>query len=144
MDRPGRFIERYRGWAYAMRDAFRALSPDDDYRYWFDPFWVRAEPYRVAIAPGQSTVVKVWVRNFRPASQRHRIVLHAPPGIRVEPAVIEGALEGESRLAFPVKVTATVAAAPGASLVGLDVTLDGHRYGEWFDFVLGISAGPAR
>jgi hypothetical protein len=39
-------------WAYEMRDAFRALSPDDDYRYWFDPFWVRVEPYRVKLTPG--------------------------------------------------------------------------------------------
>jgi glyoxylase-like metal-dependent hydrolase (beta-lactamase superfamily II) len=47
MDRPAKFIERYRRWAYDMRDAFRTLSPEREYRYWFDPFWVRAEPYRV-------------------------------------------------------------------------------------------------
>ena len=47
MDHPAAFIERYRQWSYEMRDAFQALSPDPDYRYWFDPFWVRAEPYRV-------------------------------------------------------------------------------------------------
>ena len=40
MDHPGAFIERYRKWSYEMRDAFQALSPDPDYRYWFDPFWV--------------------------------------------------------------------------------------------------------
>lgn len=38
MDHPSNFIERYRKWSYAMRDAFQSLSPDKDYRYWFDPF----------------------------------------------------------------------------------------------------------
>ncbi|MCL4180379.1 MAG: MBL fold metallo-hydrolase [Verrucomicrobia bacterium] len=143
MDRPAQFIERYRRWAYEMRDAFRALSPDD-YRYGFDPFWVRVEPYRVALAPGESAEVKVWVRNFRSTSQAHRIEFHAPEGLRIEPAVLEGALESDSRQAFPVRVSATAAAVPGVNLVGLDVTLDGRRYGEWFDFVVGNSAGVTR
>ena len=138
MDRPAQFIERYRRWAYEMRDAFRALSPDEDYRYWFDPFWVRAEPYRVALAPGASAEARVWLRNFRSVRQAHRLELHAPPGLRVEPAVLEGALETESRAAFSVRVTATAAARPGVHLVGLDLTLDGRRYGQWFDFVVGL------
>jgi hypothetical protein len=33
-------------------------------------------------------------------------------------------------------VKATAAAAPGVSLVALDVTIDDRRYGEWFDFVV--------
>ena len=40
MDHPAQFIERYRRWAYEMREAFQSLSPEQDYRYWFDPFWL--------------------------------------------------------------------------------------------------------
>src|SRR5208283_1632269 len=69
MDHPAAFIERYRKWSYEMRAAFQALSPDPDYRYWFDPFWVRAEPYRVVLRPGQSETVNLHVRNFRPGKQ---------------------------------------------------------------------------
>jgi hypothetical protein len=29
-------------------------------------------------------------------------------------------------------------AATGVGIVGLDVTLDDRRYGEWFDFIVGI------
>jgi glyoxylase-like metal-dependent hydrolase (beta-lactamase superfamily II) len=144
MDRPAQFIERYRRWAYEMRDAFRALSADDDYRYWFDPFWVRAEPYRVSIAPGESAEIKVWVRNFRPTRQSHRIALVAPAGIRVEPPFLEGALEGESRRAFAVRVSATSTAVAGVNLMGLDVTRDGRHYGQWFDVVVGIRAAVNR
>jgi hypothetical protein len=139
MDQPAGLIERYRRWAYEMRDAFRALSPDEDYRYWFDPFWVRGEPYRTALAPGADAEVRVWVRNFRPIWQRHRVELHAPPGLRIEPSVIEGELAGSARRAFPVRVTALDTATAGVHLIGLDVTLDGRRYGQLFDFVVGIS-----
>lgn len=143
MERTGPFIERYRRWAYAMRDVFRALCPDDEYRYWFDPFWVRVEPYRTTLAPGGSAELKVWVRNFRQGRQAHRLELHAPRGLRVEPTVIEGALEGESRAAVPLRVTATTTAAQ-VSLVGLDVTLDGKHYGQWFDFVVRVAPEEAR
>lgn len=140
MDRPAAFIERYRRWAYEMRDAFRELSAEDDYRYGFDPFWVRAEPYRVRVAPGGSAELKVWVRNFRSVGQRHRVVFDAPAGLLIEPAVLEGTLGPESRRAFPVRVRATGEAVAGVHLVGLDVTLDGRRYGQWFDFVVGVTA----
>jgi unsaturated rhamnogalacturonyl hydrolase len=91
------------------------------------------------LTPGAGAEVKVWVRNFRSSRQRHRIEFHAPPGLQVEPAALEGELAGESRRAFPVRVTSTAQATPGANLVGLDVTLDGRRYGQWFDFVVGIA-----
>jgi hypothetical protein len=34
-------------------------------------------------------------------------------------------------------------AAYGVRIVGLDVTLDGRRYGEWFDFVVEIDSDKA-
>jgi hypothetical protein len=102
MDRPAKFIERYRKWSYQMRDAFRELSSEKDYRYWFDPFWVRAEPYRVSVAPGQSVEVRLHVRNFGRGRQAHRIEIHTPPGLVAEPTVIEGRLTGQARDAFPV------------------------------------------
>jgi glyoxylase-like metal-dependent hydrolase (beta-lactamase superfamily II) len=139
MGHPAQFIERYRRWSYQMRDAFRALSPDKDYRYWFDPFWVRAEPYRVALRPGESAEVSLNVRNFRRGRQAHRIEIHAPPGLVAEPAVLPGTLAGESRQAFPFRLKAATDADPGVRIVAFDVTLDGRRYGEWFDMVVKVS-----
>jgi glyoxylase-like metal-dependent hydrolase (beta-lactamase superfamily II) len=144
MNHPAAFIERYRRWAYEMRDAFRALSPDDDYRYWFDPFWVRVEPYRVKLTPGATTEVKVWIRNFRLTPQNHRIEFHAPAGLWVEPPVLEGELAPESRQAFPVRVGTTPTAGAGVQFIGLDVTLDGLRYGQRFDGVVAIEAEDKR
>src|SRR6185369_14974272 len=42
MDQPAGLIARYRAWAYEMRATLKTLSSRRDYRYWFDPFWVRA------------------------------------------------------------------------------------------------------
>ena len=138
MDHPTAFIERYRQWSYEMRDAFKVLSPDPDYRYWFDPFWVRAEPYRVAVKPGQAETVNIHVRNFRSRKQIHRIEIHTPPDLVAEPSVLEGKLSAESRRVFPIRIKAAAAAPPGVRIVALDVTLDGQRYGERFDFVVSV------
>jgi len=142
MDRPAKFIERYRKWGYEMRDAFQALSSEKDYRYWFDPFWVRADPYRSTLAPGQATNVIVHVRNFRARRQRHRIEIHTPPGLRAEPAVLEGTLVGESRQSFPIRLQASSDTSTGPRLVAFDVALDGRRYGERFDMILNVDSGP--
>jgi glyoxylase-like metal-dependent hydrolase (beta-lactamase superfamily II) len=136
MDHPAKFIERFRQWSYQMRGVFRALSPEPDYRYWFDPFWVRAEPYRLSLPPGASAEVALHVRNFRSGRQAHRIAVHTPPGLVAEPAVLEGTLTGQSREVFPIRFRAAPDAIPGVRLVAFDVTLDGRRYGEWFDMMI--------
>ena len=138
MGHPARFIERYRRWAYAMRDAFRALSSEADYRAWFDPFWVRAEPYRLTLRPGETADFTLHVRNFQRGAQRHRIVVHAPPGWTAEPRVIEGRLAGAARGSQRVRLRAPDHAAAGVAVVAFDVTLDGRRYGEWFDLIAGV------
>ncbi len=144
MDRPGAFIERYRKWAYEMRDAFQALSWEKDYRYWFDPFWLRAEPYRVAIRPGETVEVNLHLRNFLRHAQSHRIDIHSPPGFVVEPTVLQGRLAGQSREAFPIRIIASKEASPGLQMVSFDVTLAGRKYGQRFDMLLGLEKQVSR
>lgn len=142
MDEPAELIERYRSWAYEMREVFQSLSTDEDYRYWFDPYWVRAEPYRTLVKPGESAQLLVHVRNFRDHEQQHRIVIHAPGGVTCEPAVLDGTIAARSTAQFPLRIRAGEGSAPGVSILAFDITLDGHRYGEWFDAIVQIDAGP--
>jgi len=135
---PAPLIQRYRKWAYQMRDTFGSLSTDEDYRYWFDPFWVRAQPYRVTLKRGGSAEVAIHVRNFRDRQQKHRIEIHTTAGITADPPVLEGVLKKTSREAFPVGLKAAADAPAGVALIALDPTLDGRRYGEWFDFVVQV------
>jgi glyoxylase-like metal-dependent hydrolase (beta-lactamase superfamily II) len=136
MDNPGPFIERFRRWGYEMREAFQDLSSDEDYRYWYDPFWLRADPYRLSLKAGESHEVVLHLRNFRPREQKHRIAIHAPAGIIAEPGVLEGSLGKESRESFRVRLRANQELPAGVSIVGFDVTLDGKRYGERFDMIV--------
>ena len=138
MNHPAKFIERYRKWGYEMRGAFQALSSGKDYRYWFDPFWVRAEPYRATLNPGNATNVTLHVRNFRSGRQSHRIEIHTPRGLRADPEVLEGTLAAESRQSFPLRLQAAADAGLGVRLVAFDITLDGRRYGERFDMIVNV------
>jgi len=93
------------------------------------------------LCPGQSAELAVHVRNFRKTQQTHRIEIHTPPGIVAEPSVLDGKLDGETRRSFPVRVQVTSEASEGVHIVALDVTLDGYRYGQRFDLIIGV--GPA-
>jgi glyoxylase-like metal-dependent hydrolase (beta-lactamase superfamily II) len=138
MDRPAKFIERFRRWAYAMREAFREIVAADDYRYGFDPFWVRAEPYRNAVKPGEAVELTLHVRNFLRQAQAHRIAVRTPPGLSAEPAVIEASLAPESRQSFRLRFQAEASARPGVRIVAFDVTRGGQRLGEWFDAIVEV------
>lgn len=142
MDHPGKLIERYRRWSYEMRRAFQDLSWEKDYRYWFDPFWARAEPYRVTLRPGESAEVTLRLRNFLRRQQRHRIEINAPAGLVAEPSVLEGKLAGASRRSIPFRLRAASDVSAGVHLVAFDVTLDGKRYGERFDLIVGVEPTP--
>jgi glyoxylase-like metal-dependent hydrolase (beta-lactamase superfamily II) len=143
MDRPRKLIERYRAGALALREAFQALSVDPDYRYGFDPYWVRAEPYRVIVQPGESAEAVLLVRNFRDRPQKHRIAIHAPPGITVETPVFEGEVAAESTARFPLKLSALKKMPEGLQIVAFDITLDGVRHGELFDMIVHVGTPAA-
>jgi glyoxylase-like metal-dependent hydrolase (beta-lactamase superfamily II) len=138
MDQPAHMLERYRLWAYQLRSALQSVSESDDYRYWFDPYWVRAEPYRTTLRPDQSATVSLNVRNFRAKPQKHHIEIHTPAYIQVEPSVLDGIVEAGGRRTFQIRVSPTKDAPAGMNIVALDVSLDGSRFGEWFDLVVAV------
>jgi hypothetical protein len=136
MTEPTAFVERYHAWAGRIIEHYRSLLPDEHYEYGFDPFWVSAYPYRVDLSAGPQPVT-ITVRNHQDRPQRHRVALRLPPGVSAEPAVLEGAVAAKSRQAYQVRLTAdgaTVGA--GVRIVPLDITLDGVRKGERFDFLI--------
>ena len=96
----------------------------------------------MTVRPGQSTDVIVHVRNFRPREQTHRIEFHAPPGLTVDPPDLVGTVGENSRKSFPIRVSAGPQAPEAVSLVALDITVDGQRYGERFDFVVQVQPTP--
>ena len=85
-------------------------------------------------------MVRITVRNFRYNPQRHRVVLKMPPGIEAEPPELEGTVPPKSRASFDVKlhIRDRKAVGEGVLIAPLDITLDGKRYGELFDFMLRV------
>jgi glyoxylase-like metal-dependent hydrolase (beta-lactamase superfamily II) len=138
IDRPRGMIERFAAWAREIRDVYQSLSDEKDYRYMFDPYWVRAEPYRVSVRAGQQTDVTLHVRNFLPQSQSHRIQVCAPQGIDAQPTVLEGSVEPQSMGHLPVHLSTAASLQPGVYIIAFDVALDGKRYGQWFDMILSV------
>jgi glyoxylase-like metal-dependent hydrolase (beta-lactamase superfamily II) len=138
MTEPKAFIDRYHDWALRAISKYKALLPDADYEYGYDPYWVSAYPYRVDLTKDDTQVVQVTVRNFRDRPQMHRVVLKTPPGIVAEPNVLEGTVAAKSRESFPVtlKVQNRDQQPAGVQIVPFDITLDGRQHGELFDFIL--------
>lgn len=138
IDRPAQMIERFAAWAREIRDAYQGFSAEEDYRYMFDPYWLRAEPYRIFVKAGQSVDVSLHVRNFLPRTQSHIIIPFTPKGISAEPATLDGTLDSQASRLFPLRLTAASDVKPGIYSVAFDVTRDGRRYGQWFDLILSV------
>lgn len=137
MHDPAEFLGRYHEWSKEIIQHYRGLLPDTNYEYLFDPYWVSAYPYRVDFSRHDAQQVTVTVRNFRDTPQRHRVELKLPAGLTAEPAVLEGTIDRKSRQSYPVKLTVNRGAVPaGVHIVPFDITLDGKRYGELFDFLI--------
>lgn len=138
MDQPAELIERYYRWSLAVREAYRAVSAESDYRYMFDPYWVRADPYRVKLQPGGTAEVTLHIRNFLERPQPYRIQLLAPQGLTVQPQILEGQTPAASVVHRTFHIEAPADLTPGVRTVVFDTTLDGRRYGPWFDCIVGV------
>jgi hypothetical protein len=143
MDDPSGFLERYHAWAQKMIRLFKDLLPEADYEYLYDPYWVSAYPYRVDLTAPDAQTVTVTVRNFRSVPQKHHVELKLPPGVSADPAVLDGFVKPEGERSYEVRLSAGGEQVPeGVQIVPFDITLDGIRYGEMFDFL--IQAKPEK
>jgi glyoxylase-like metal-dependent hydrolase (beta-lactamase superfamily II) len=135
MTEPAAFVDRFHDWALRAIRKYKDLLPDSNYEYGYDPYWVSAYPYRVDVE--QLAEVSITVRNFRDTLQQHRVVLQLPPGVKAEPSVLEGTVGPKSRQSFKVKLTTDPDKLPaGVQMVPMDITLDGKRHGQLFDFII--------
>ena len=69
-------------------------------------------------------------------------MLHTPPGLTAEPAVLEGQRSGEGVTRHTVKLRADANATLGLHLIAFDITRDGMRHGELFDVIAWVGDPP--
>lgn len=69
--------------------------------------------------------------------QHHHVKLKLPPGVTAEPAFLEGTIGATSRQQYQVRLTMKESTQHKAmQIVAFDISLDGKRYGELFNFVI--------
>ena len=138
MDKPHDLIERFRNRMIALRAAFQALSAEDDYRIMFDPYWISAAPYRITVQPRDSVTVQIVIRNYHSRPQQYRIVVHETPGLVFDPPLLNGVVESGATAIVPLNVRARAGAVEGMRVIGMDITWNGRRLGELFDFLVHV------
>ncbi|MFM8705287.1 MAG: hypothetical protein ACKOHG_15745, partial [Planctomycetia bacterium] len=140
IENPKPLIDRYISAAAELRDSFRDLTGERDYRLGYDPYWVRVHPYRVNVKPGDSAEATVIVRTFLDVPTVYELKIVCPPGIRFDPSVATLRVEAGGSRSLPVRVSAAADAAAGLSLVAIDITQDGVRRGQLFDVIVNVTS----
>ena len=138
MAEPAKLIDRYLEDALKLKEYFEKLSFEKDYRWMYDPYWVRMEPYRVVLGKNNAAEARLVMRNFdaEPIAMKVEIVL--PEGFKAEPAIITTMVAGESTTSIPIQISCTKQTVKGLHLAALDITRKGKRAGQLFDFILWV------
>lgn len=136
---PAKLIDRYLEDALKLKEYFEKVSFEKDYRWMYDPYWVRMEPYRVVLlGKNNAAEARLVMRNFdaEPIAMKVEIVL--PEGFKAEPAIITTMVAGESTTSIPIQISCTKQTVKGLHLAALDITRKGKRAGQLFDFILWV------
>ena len=138
MAEPTKLIDRYLADAIKLKEYFEKLSFEKDYRWMYDPYWVRMEPYRVVLGKNNAAEARLVMRNFdaEPIAMKVEIVLSE--GFKAEPAIISTMVAGESTTSIPIQISCTKETVKGLHLAALDITRKGKRAGQLFDFILWV------
>lgn len=138
MAEPAKLIDRYLADALKLKEYFEKLSFEKDYRWMYDPYWVRMEPYRVVLGKNNATEARLLMRNFEPEPISMKVEIVLPDGFKAEPAIISTMVAGDSATSLPIKISCTGETTKGLHLAALDVTRKGKRAGQLFDFILWV------
>jgi glyoxylase-like metal-dependent hydrolase (beta-lactamase superfamily II) len=120
------------------RELLRRLLDWEDPNYGLDPQWVRCDPYRQAVHPGDAVEWNVHIRNYSAGSRTAAVGLRAPDGWRVTTG--EGTVrvppgrERRSALAAAVPADAPV----GRVVVGVTLRYGGRPLGEMAEAIVDV------
>jgi hypothetical protein len=89
----------------------------------------------VVVERGASTDFHVLLKNFLSRSVEYRVEIHTPQGLSVAPSSIRQVVAAGATAAIPARLQATADAREGLHLAAFDITRDGQRHGELFDFI---------
>ncbi len=135
MDKPAGMIDRFAAWAREIRDLYQELSGDEDYRWRYDPYWVRAEPYRVKIEPGKDTQFDLVIRNFEKKSTEFEVYLFGYDIRNMKPLIVRLKVDPESSVRTPITLT-SAKPLKEPQMICLSVIRDGQPLTPLFDMIV--------
>jgi len=119
---------------------FARLFPWEDPNFGLDPGWIRCYPYRQKALPGGPVLVEACIYNHASHPKPVTAQLRVPPGwLTPGPARLTIPPRQETRIRFETR--APEAPARRRQVLGLAVTFDGIRLGEFAEAIVDLLAG---
>jgi glyoxylase-like metal-dependent hydrolase (beta-lactamase superfamily II) len=119
---------------------FGRLFPWENPNFGLDPGWIRCYPYRQKSLPGGTVAIEARVYNHAPKPKQVRLEWRAPAGWTVPaPATATIGARAEGSVRFTLR--APERPARRRQVLGLAVTVEGMRLGEFAEAIVDFLAG---
>ncbi len=138
-------LEGFLQWAQKLRDVMTSLIDQPDPNFGMDYRWCHFYPYRSVAGPGEKVRIELRLRNhlFKPANVR--ILLKLPDLVTCAETGRSLTIPAKSQVGVPFELQVSGVKAPGRRVITADVTINGHRIGEYAEALLDarqIGDGP--
>lgn len=123
-------LEEFLGWAHRLREVMTGLIDQPDANFGMDYRWCRFYPYRSIPSGEEPFQVELMIRNhlFRPAEIE--VALKYPESLKCDRPAWKFTVDGKKQVAVPF-VLSRAGAAAGRAVITADITINGHRIGEY-------------
>jgi glyoxylase-like metal-dependent hydrolase (beta-lactamase superfamily II) len=154
-------LKEFLGWALRLREVMTSLIDQPDPNFGMDYRWCYFYPYRAEVAPGGAVRLEVRLRNHLFKSANVEIKLKLPEGFSCPFPKRQITMGGKTQVAVPFDVmrtganaggsnergsglpaadrqsgTARDAAHPNRQVITADITINGHRIGEYAEALI--------
>lgn len=136
IENPALQLEKYVQWSEDIRDALQSLSPFENEKLLFDPYWMQALPYRTFTQPGEEASLTLSLRNHSAERQTFRVIPRLPQGWQSSLSVWEGEVTAGSSASTEFTMSIPSHASPGNYPITFNTTLGQHIFGELFEALI--------
>ena len=126
----GEDLEEFLGWAHRLREVMTALIDQPDPNFGMDYRWCRFYPYRSVPATDEPFEVRLMIRNHLFNTAEIEVALKYPESLACDAPVRKFTVQGKKQVAVPFLLSRT-AASTGRAVITADITINGHRIGEY-------------
>ncbi len=130
IEHPQRQLEKYVQWSEDMRSALQDLSPFENEKLFFDPYWMRAQPYRSYLKAGEKGQLTLFLRNHSEHEQAFHITPRLPEGWQSSLLLWEDQVAGGATLTCELEFTISANATSGSYALTFDIVMGEQLFGE--------------